>query len=189
MEIEIIRPSESQTAEQWLDSEHISQRSERLRRLGELQSLNLNHPEVKKKYGLQAYYLLNDAQTSYVYGQFLASFLCSMAYLDNILAQEVEAREPGSTNRLTLGRLITKAKAISIIDETQQTELNGLCDQRNDRAHYRAPFEKRNIEGQILHNATEGNGEIDPEKLAEKDAKKALSFLAIFSINPRALKT
>lgn len=73
-------------AEEWLDNEDRQCRSDRLKRL---KWIIEKYPVIDISFfhgGLKSHYLFEEARYCFVYGQYIASIILSISYIENTLA-------------------------------------------------------------------------------------------------------
>ena len=74
------------SAEEWLDNEDSQCRSDRLNRL---KWIIEKYPDIDISLfhgGLKSHYLFEEARHCFVYGQYIASIVLSLSYIENTLA-------------------------------------------------------------------------------------------------------
>ena len=118
--------------------------------------------------GLKSYYLFEEARYCFVYGQYIASTMLSLSYIENILASVFYASGRNDLQRARLFDLLKKAKEEGLISESEFTIFNKVRKIRNPITHFRKPSDKENIEPRVVKNNR------NPYELLEEDSKTAL---------------
>ena len=168
------------SAEEWLDNENKQCWDERLNRLKwSIQE----YPNIDVSLfhaGLKSHYLFEEARYCYVYGQYIASTMLSLSYIENTLASVFYASGRNDLQRARVVDLLEEAKEKGLISESEFTVFNKVKKIRNALTHFRKPSDKGTIEYQAVKN------DKHPYELLEEDAKTALKatfrMMAKFSI-------
>jgi len=168
------------SAEGWLDNEDKQCRDDRLNRLKWIVE---QYPNIEISLfhgGLKSHYLFEEARYCFVYGQYIASIMLSLSYIENTLASVFYASGRSDLQRETLLNLLEEAKERGLISESGFAVFNKVREIRNPITHFRKPMDKETIEWRAAKN------DRHPYELVEEDAKTALEavfrMIAKFSI-------
>jgi len=156
------------SAKEWLDNEDSQCRSDRLNRL---KLIIEKYPDIDISLfhgGLKSYCLFEEARYCFVYGQYFASTMLSLSYIENTLASVFYASGRNDLERARLFDLLKKAKEEGLISESEFTIFNKVRKIRNPITHFRKPSDKENIESRLVKNNR------NPYELLEEDSKTAL---------------
>ena len=168
------------SAEEWLDNEDRQCRGDRLHRL---KWVIEEYPNIDISLfhgGLKFHYLFEEARYCFVYGQYIASTMLSLSYIENTLASVFYASGRNDLQRARVVDLLKEAKEEGLISESEFTVFNKVRKIRNPITHFRKPSDKETIEYRAVKN------DRYPYELLEEDAKTALKatfrMMAKFSI-------
>jgi len=168
------------SAEGWLDNEDKQCRGDRLNRLKWIVE---QYPNIEISLfhgGLKSHYLFEEARYCFVYGQYIASIMLSLSYIENTLASIFYASGRDDLQRVRLVNLLEEAKEKGLISESEFALFNKVREIRNPITHFRKPVDKETIEWRAVQN------DRHPYELVEEDAKTALKaafrMMAKFSI-------
>ena len=156
------------SAEEWLDNEDRQCRGDRLNRL---KWIIENYPDIDISLflgGLKSHYLFEEARYCFVYGQYIASIMLSLSYIENTLASVFYASGRNDLQKACVIDLLKKAKEEGLISESEFTVFNTVRKIRNPITHFRKPSDKENIESRVVKNNR------NPYELLEEDSKTAL---------------
>jgi len=156
------------SAEEWLDNEDRQCRSDRLNRL---KWIIEKYPNIDISFfhgGLKSHYLFEEARYCFVYGQYIASIVLSLSYIENTLASVFYASGRNDLQRAPVADLLKKAKEEGLISESEFIVFNKVRKIRNPITHFRKPNDKEIIEYRAIKN------DRHPYKLLEEDSKVAL---------------
>ena len=170
-------------AEEWLDNEDRQCRNDRLNRLewiiGEYPNIDISLFDG----GLKSHYLFEEARYCFVYGQYFASIMLSVSYIENTLASVFYASGRNDLQRAHVIDLLNEAKKEGLISESEFNVFNKVRKIRNPITHFRKPAGRKTLEYSSVKNNKH------PYKLLEEDAKIALKanfrIMAKFSIPKR----
>ncbi|HEX7319491.1 MAG TPA: hypothetical protein VF399_03930 [bacterium] len=157
-----------QSAEGWLDNEDKQCREERLYRLKWIIERYPNIEIALLHGGLKSNYLFEEARYCFVYGQYIASTMLSLSYIENTLASVFYASGRNDLLKASLVNLLEEAKEKGIISEPEFAIFNKVREIRNPITHFRKPMDKETIE----YRAVKNDRLLD--ELLEEDAKTAL---------------
>lgn len=123
--------------------------------------------------------LLEEARVCYVNGQFIATVLSALAFVEHTLTEELE--EKGIPRKAgTFDEAIKVAKANGLFSKAALEQADRLRKTRNSFAHKGADSGKNSL----YERFTSGN--VHPDIVLEEDAKAALSLMyEIFSLTLR----
>jgi len=168
------------SAEEWLDNEDKQCWDERLNRL---KWTIEEYPNIDVSLfhgGLKSHYLFEEARYCFVYGQYIASTMLSLSYIENILSSIFYASGRNDLQKASVVDLLKEAKEEGLISESEFTIFNKVREIRNPLTHFRKPGAKKTIEYKADKN------DMHPYELLEKDAKTVLKatfrMMAKFSI-------
>ncbi len=171
----------TRSAEGWLDNEDKQCRDDRLNRL---KWITEEYPNIEISLfhgGLKSHYLFEEARYCFVYGQYIASTMLSLSYIENTLASVFYASGRNDLQRARVVDLLEEAKDEGLISESEFTVFSKVRKIRNPITHFRKPGDKKNIEYRAVKN------DRHPYELLEEDAKTALKatfrMMAKFSIS------
>jgi alpha-amylase/alpha-mannosidase (GH57 family) len=168
------------SAEGWLDNEDEQCRDGRLSRLKWIIEEYPNI-EISLFYGApKSHYLFEEARYCFVYGQYIASIMLSLSYIENSLASAFYASGRNNLQRVSMVSLLEEAKEKGLISESEFDVFNKVREIRNPITHFRKPVDKEAIEYMAVKGARH------PYEVLEEDAKAALKaafrMMAKFSI-------
>ncbi len=126
--------------------------------------------------GLTGKYLFEEARYCFVYGQFLATILLGIAYLETTLAASFCASGRNDLQRAPLGRLFDEALSDGLISEDEYQEMNRIRNERNAYGHYRSPLHDERIESRAFKGDTSEEDDL-PYDIIERDATAVMRLL------------
>ncbi len=101
----------------------------------------------------------------FVYGQFLATIVLGMAYLERILAAKFYAAGRDDLERASIANLLNEAYNASILNKDEVDELDRIRRTRNPITHFRRPLADDSVEYRsLLENDV-------PYEVLERDAE------------------
>jgi len=157
-----------QSAEKWLDNEDRRCWDDRLHRL---KWIIEEYPKIDITLfhgGIKSYHLFEEARYCFVYGQYIASILLSLSYIENTLGSVFYAAGRNDLERVPISDLLKEAQKEGLISEREFSVFDKVRKIRNPITHFRKPLDRETIE----YNAIES--ERHPYKVLEEDAKVAL---------------
>ena len=114
--------------------------------------------------GLLAKSLFEEARYCFVYGQYLATTLLGLAYLERTLSALFYAAGRNDLQWASFSILLEEAHNHGLISPTEFKDLEGIRKKRNSYAHFRKPGHKEGIEYRsVLEDET-------PYFIIERDA-------------------
>ena len=134
------------TTSNWLDNEDVRCREDRLLRLNWLID---NSPEAAYwtfPGGLLAKSLFEEMRYCFVYGQFLATTILGLAYIERTLAALFYATGRNDLKRAGISKLLKEAHTHGLIVTSEYQHLDNLRRTRNIYAHFRRPGHKESVE-------------------------------------------
>ena len=163
-----------QSAE-WLHREDRVCHEERLARLQWLASAYPSCSYVAFHGGAMSKYLCEEMRYCFVYGQFLATVMLGLAYIEQTLAGKLFGAGRDDMARAGMASLLREAEQASILTEDEVGEINRIRKARNTATHFRRPLHKDCIERRSVMK------EAPPYEVLEDDAvaviQAALSVL------------
>jgi hypothetical protein len=154
--------------EEWLDHEDKCCRDNRLERLKWTMK---EYPKIEIplfRDGLKSYYLFEEARYCFVYGQYTASIMLSLSFIETTLASMFYASGRNDLERARLSDLLKEAKEKGLISEQEFIVFDKVRKLRNPLTHFRKPSDRENVEYRALEK------DAHPYDLLEEDAKMAL---------------
>ena len=121
--------------------------------------------------GLAGKYLFEEARYCFIYGQFLASILLGIAYLETALAASFYASGRDDLQRATFSELLDDALSDGLISVDEYQEMNRVRSERNAYGHYRRPLHEERIEARAFE------GDELPYDIIERDATAVMNLL------------
>lgn len=129
----------TQSAEKWLDNEDKQCRDDRLNRL---KWIIEEYPNIEMSLfhgGFKSHYLFEEARYCFVYGQYFASIMLSLSYIENTLAIVFYASGRNDLQRASVVNLLEVAKEEGLISESEFAVFNRIREIRNPITHFRKP--------------------------------------------------
>lgn len=155
-------------SEEWLTDEDKKCRKERLKRLEWL----IEHTPQSEQWlfigGLTTESLFEEARYCFVYGQFLATVVLGLSFIEYTLAGLFFQTGRNDLKRAKISDLIDEAHKMGWITNDELANLHKAREIRNSIAHFRPPGNKDKIEYRSIMNNKQ------PYILFEVDAKNVL---------------
>lgn len=170
-------PDYQKIAKQWLDNEDETCRDGRLERLEWLASRTPVSQYLTFPGGWLAKSLYEEARYCFAYGQFIATTVLGLAYIEHIIAADMYAVGRNDLERASLSVLLREAADAGWLSEDEFRALDEIRRLRNPITHFRRPLHPDTIEAWSL-----GQSEI-PYCVLEQDAKKVME--AVFHVLSR----
>ena len=126
--------------------------------------------------GLTGKYLFEEARYCFVYGQFLATILLGIAYLETTLAASFYASGRNDLQRASFSRLLDEALSEGLISVDEHQEMNRVRNERNAYGHYRRPLHEESIESRAFKGEAFERDEL-PYDIIEGDATAVMRLL------------
>ena len=157
---------------EWLENEDRTCRRERISRL---EWLVEKYPGSSRGFavhgGWQALRLLEEARYCFTYGQFLATAVLGMAFIEQVLAARFYGHGRSDLERAQGESLLQEARENGWITETEHRQLKRIRQHRNRVMHYRRPLSPESIEGRSIE------AERKPEGTLEDDARDVIAVV------------
>lgn len=119
--------------------------------------------------GTMVAYLLQEAIITFIYGQFLATNILAISFIEQVLTSQLHMLEVENADQYTLGQTIPKAREMGLITESEETELYALNKRRIPVVHFKDINDDVQLDRRVMNT-----WEL-PEEIVEEDAKQALS--------------
>jgi len=159
------------SAEEWLDREDTICRQDRLKRL---QWLVDRIPEANYwtfPGGLMSKFLFEEARYCFVYGQFLATIVLGLSYIEHTLAALFYASGRNDLERANISTLLEEALKYNWIDQEEFDNLQRARKIRNPITHFRRPGYHDTIEFRsVMKNE-------NPYAVIEEDARQVMEIV------------
>lgn len=157
------------TSEEWLSQEDSSCFEDRLSRLEWLTAASPAAEYWGFPGGLNARSLFEEARYCFVYGQFIATILLSLAYIELTLAAMFFAAGRNDLERAPLWQLLEVAHGNGLIGDGEYEDLERIRSNRNAYAHFRNPGHQDNLGARsVSENAM-------PYEVIEQDATESMA--------------
>ena len=163
------------SAEKWLSEEDSKCYDDRLSRLQFLAERTLTEGYWSFD-GLAGKYLFEEARYCFVYGQFLATILLGIAYLETTLAASFYASCRNDLQRAPFSELLNEALSDGLISVDEYQEMNRVRNERNAYGHYRRPSHEGRIESRAFKGEAFEGDEL-PYDIIERDATAVMRLL------------
>ena len=167
-------------AEEWLKNEDNVCREDRISRLNWIIQKYPNIEIAMFQGGLKSNYLFEEARYCFVYGQFFASTMLSLAFIENMLASFVFGAGRNDLKKISALNLLKKAREEGIINDSEYNQLDKIRKLRNPITHFKEPMNKEGIEIRGLKDNKHSY------EIIEDDAKIAIcamfKLMKIFSV-------
>ena len=159
------------TVAQWLEREDAENTGERLERI---RWLTEQYPDISIQLfpdGQTSRSLFEEARYCFIYGQFLATILLGMAFIERSFAADLFAAGNDNFERANLTTLLREQHQRGFISQEQFDQLERARNHRNSLAHFRPPGHNETTEFRSVSQM-----EL-PYTLFEEDAKNILSII------------
>ena len=171
---EDISGKDLETTEEWLRHEDEACFDDRLLRLEWQASKVPTSQDWLFHGGLVTKNLFEEARYCFVYGQFLASVLLGLAYIEITLAALSYAAGSNTAARADFSELLKRALNNGALTIQEYEELELIRKKRNAYAHFRKPLDKESIEYRALHQ------DDMPYDVIEEDARAVMNVALHF---------
>ena len=159
----------------WIENEDRVCREARVARL---EWLARNYPPNRYGFllngGWISQQLLEEARYCFTYGQYLASAVLGVAFVERILAAKFYASGRDDLERAGGQSLLQEARQCGWITDAEFDQLDKVRQLRNPLVHFRRPHGKGTVERRAIQQ------EREPEQIIEDDAREILA--AVFRI-------
>jgi hypothetical protein len=132
--------------EEWLEREDRAGQGERLSRLAWLAA---QYPRIGYQLfpgGVMSGYLFEEARYCFAYGQFLATVMLGLAFVEQSLAARSFMAGRDELERASLSKLLDVALAEGWISQDEHGEMQRARRNRNRVAHFRRPLHRDTLE-------------------------------------------
>ena len=126
--------------------------------------------------GLTGKYLFEEARYCFVYGQFLATIMLGIAYLETTLAASFYASGRCDLERASFSKLLDEALSEGLISVDEHQEMDRVRNERNAYGHYRRPSHEERIESRAFKGESFEGDEL-PYDIIERDAAAVMRLL------------
>lgn len=135
--------------------------------------LHETSPDIEwvRFHGWTGKYLYEEARYCFAYGQFIASILLALAFVERALAGDFYAAGRDDLERASLNRLLTEARAVGWVSAESRRKIDELRDKRNRLTHFRRPGDKGSLERRAIALET------DVYEIVEQDAQSAIELM------------
>ncbi len=164
-------------ARDWLDREDRVAREDRLARLEWLGDRMPAYDPLTFPGGWVAKYLFEEARYSFAYGQFMATVVLGLAFIERTLAALFYGAGRNDLERASVSVLLREARQIGWLTDEEFTQLDEVRTLRNPVTHFRAPLTPDTIEARAVAHG------ILPYSILEADARKVMT--AVFHVLSR----
>jgi hypothetical protein len=169
-------------SEEWVNREDSKCRQDRLERLNWLTSKTPETEYWKFSGALISKYLYEEARYCFVYGQFLATIVLGLSYIEHTLASQFYAAGYNNLERANISTLLKEALTYGWIDQKEFDNLQHAREIRNPVTHFRRPGYDDTIEYRaVLENEL-------PYNIIEEDARYVMET-ALHLLGKNAGKT
>jgi hypothetical protein len=125
--------------------------------------------------GLLSKYLFEEARYCFVYGQFLATIVLGLAFIEHTLASLFYGAGRNDLERANLAALLTEAVNSGWLSHEEYAKLDNSRNIRNSVAHFRPPLHPERIEYRAFIET-----ESHPYQILESDARDLMEV--VFSL-------
>ena len=156
------------SAEEWLDNEDRGCWDDRLNRL---KWIIEEYPNIDISIfhgGIKSYYIFEEARYCFVYGQYIASTMLSLSYIENTLGSVFYAAGRNDLQRAGISDLLKEAQKEGLISEREFSVFDKVRKIRNPMTHFRKPLHRETLEYKAIES------DRHPYEVLEEDAKVAL---------------
>ncbi|MCP5368742.1 MAG: hypothetical protein H6907_18855 [Hyphomicrobiales bacterium] len=141
-------------------------------RVTRLEWLTANYPESEVGFmlhgGWLTHKLLEEAKYCFVYGQFLATAILGLAFIERILAARFYGTGRSELERAGPRDLLREAFKSGWISNDEFQQFNRVCSLRNPIAHFRRPLASDTLEYRAVQEDSH------PVDLVQSDAQEIL---------------
>jgi len=152
-------------ASEWLDHEDRADRQGRLARLQWLGGLMPEAEYLAFPGGLLSKSLFEELRYCFAYGQYLATVILGLAFIERTLAAEFYTVGRNDLERANISTLLSEALALGWISNEEFSHIDKARTIRNNFTHFRRPLHDESVE----RRAVEQN--ILPYDVIEEDAR------------------
>ncbi len=156
-------------AREWIEHEDALARADRIARL---EWLTANYPLSDLGFmlngGWLSHRLLEEARYCFAYGQFLATSILGVAFIERVLAARFYAAGRDDLERAGGHDLLREALKSAWISQDEFEQFDKLRRLRNPLVHFKRPLARDTMEYRVVE------GEAYPDELAKGDAQDIL---------------
>ena len=156
--------ADSEKVQKWLSNEDKVCYEDRLKRLTWIAQRMPPGEYIAFIGGGMAHYLFEETRYCFVYGQFLASIVLGLGFIEHSLASSFYTAGRDDLERASIKKLLHEAFANNWISENELKSLERARKIRNPITHFRKPGYKDTIEWRVV------NVQDHPYKIIEEDA-------------------
>ncbi len=161
----------STISEGWLSREDNLCREDRLARLNWLAARTPNAEYLVFPGGLMSKHLFEEARYCFVYGQFLATVVLGLSYIEHTLAGLFYASGRNDLERASISALLKEAMKCGWVNQTEYENLERARKARNPITHFRKPLHGDTIEYRaVIENEL-------PYMIIEEDAQHVIEIV------------
>ena len=162
---------EKSTTKEWLLKEDKINFKDRLTRLDWLINKAPDSEYLQFHGGQITYYLFEEAKYCFVYGQYIASIVLGLSYIEHMLTAIFYGAGRDDLERANISNLLKEALNNKLINQAEFDDLQSLRKKRNPIMHFRKPSHKDTVE----YKAMKENKH--PYTLIEDDAKFVMKIV------------
>ena len=151
--------------EAWLSHEDAVCHEDRIARLEWLASLLSPAEYLTFPGGLMSKFLFEEMRYCFAYGQFLATIVLGLAYIERTLAAKFFAAGRNDLERAGIATVLREARDRGILSDDEADELHGIRRSRNPVTHFRSLVADDSIEWRSLQENEH------PYEVLEQDAQ------------------
>src|ERR1051326_8153291 len=173
------------SAVKWLDNEDGSQRDHRLQRLRWLEEQMLKVDWILYGTGPISKYLFEEARYCFAYGQYLASIILGLAFIEVSLGGAFYGAGRNDLQKAGIAELSKEALQSGWLSEDDYEAIEKIRRYRNPITHFRPPGHDDRVEARAFYSQTANTYEI-----IEQDARKVMEtvFRLLLKIVPWAAR-
>lgn len=157
--------------EEWLEHEDRVAREGRLSRLEWLESRMPNVDYWVFRGGMMSKYLFEEARYCFSYGQFLATIILGLAFIEHTIAGLFYAAGRNDLERANISKLLTEALEYDWITPKEYKQIERARKIRNPITHFRKPLDKDAIEKRLM-----AENQL-PYTIIEEDAQNVMGIV------------
>ena len=154
-----------QISRRWLEHEDAVNRKERLERLKWLGNLTPSRDWVSYHGGVISEYLYDESRYCFVYGQFLATIILGLAFVDHSIGAILYGFGRNDLKRASVSSLLSEGFAAGLISHAEYAALQRIKKTRNPFVHFRPPDDPERVETRSV------DADEHPYALIEEDAR------------------
>lgn len=156
------KPTESGA---WLSHEDLVCRESRIARLEWLGSILPKAEYLTFPGAPMSKFLFEEMRYCFVYGQFLATIMLGLAYIEHTLAADFFAAGRNDLEKVGLARLLGEVRDRGVLSDDEADELDRIRRTRNPVTHFRRPGAGDSVESRSVQENEH------PYELVERDAR------------------